>query len=99
MSSARHMSDVQTATGSREWVPPSTTTYPNPGRIGSIAKSSLIVFTPQRLAEGNWQILVFFPGVKGECAIHFDSEDAAKQWIAQLSTRERAAGGTQPNRR
>jgi hypothetical protein len=95
------MSDVLPVAGSTGWAPLPTTTerdFPEPAHSGSIAKSALIVFKPQRLAEDNWQILVFFPGVKGECTVHFDTEDAAKQWIAQSFDREKSSG-TQPNRR
>jgi hypothetical protein len=79
--------------------PTPTTTqrdFPEPAH-SSVAKSDLIVFKPQQLAEGNWQILVFFPAVEGECVIHFDTECAAKEWIAQSLAPQRARGA-RPNR-
>jgi hypothetical protein len=74
----------------KDRAPIPTTRPPNLARSGSIAKSGLIVFRPERLAEDNWQIRVFFPGVKGEYVIRFETEDAAKEWIAESLAREKA---------
>jgi|HubBroStandDraft_6_1064221.scaffolds.fasta_scaffold2453350_2 hypothetical protein len=44
--------------------------------------SHLIIFKPQLIADGDWQVRAFCPGARIEYITGFKTEDAALQWIA-----------------
>jgi hypothetical protein len=47
-----------------------------------MGNTDLIIFKPQRIADHNWQVRAFCPGAKIEYIPGFQSEEAAKNWIA-----------------
>src|SRR5258708_33660335 len=98
MSSARQVTGIESAR-----LPPRVLPAPIPRREsespapgGATQKASLVIFEPERFADENWQIRVFLPTAKIDCEVRFDSEAAARQWIAAESSAwaEHAIRGT-----